>query len=209
VESAGGEHLSSSSPERSSGNRDESSLVAPTRLAGDRRRGDTCESLQLDFKLNDEMGSPTVKAIKIATCLALFGIIGCSGAGKPDNVAQKFWSADNIDAAKTYCTDLSQKAIEGAKEAMPKVEDLKVEPATITGDTAVCPTSFKFQGHEASFQTHLMKENGAWKVDYEKTMGDFASSAMKQGQDALKGAGDQAIQGAQDALKNATGGDKK
>lgn len=117
-------------------------------------------------------------------------IIGCGSSGGGNDeaqakaVAKKFLDATNeldIDAmvecvskadAKTIDVEAAKEAAEQQKQQTGTIDfglEYKITKVTVDGDTAKAEVDTTYQGQKSSGTIYLVKENGAWKVDVEKT----------------------------------------
>lgn len=117
-------------------------------------------------------------------------VVGCGSSGggneeaQAQAVAEKFLKATNeldIDAMidcvskadkETIDVDAAKEAAEQQKQQTGTVDfglEYKITKVTIDGDTAKAEVDTTYQGQKSSGTIYLVKENGAWKVDVEKT----------------------------------------
>jgi len=87
----------------------------------------------------------------------------------PDVVTAKFWQTllqGNLNAAKNYVTEDSQHLLEPQTK---KYAFVQVGAITLDDDMATVVTVLSQNDKRLSFDTALLKEDGAWKIDYEQT----------------------------------------
>jgi len=126
------------------------------------------------------------RAVILLSVLALAALglafTGCGGDGAssdtPEQVVEKFMAAamaEDSDAAYDLISEDSKAEIgdEGNLVAgfSASVIGYEVGVATISGDRASVPMSYKLQGFEGeiSFDTILFKESGGWKISLIET----------------------------------------
>jgi hypothetical protein len=143
--------------------------------------------------------------------------IACKSGGDPKAVTENFFDALNkkdFTTAKKYATKESQSflgMLEGAA-AMAKDKDtsgikkdkVNVSNVKIDGDNATVSVTGGDDGTH-SLTVHLKKEDGAWKVAFDKNaITNMATDAMKEGgadmQDKMNGALDSAKQKINESL---------
>lgn len=120
---------------------------------------------------------------------------GCKsgGGGDPKTVLNHFFDAlasKNIDEAKKYVTKDSEGMLgmvqmgmnnmpDSSKTMMYKKENMDMGDAVINGDRATVPIKDKKSGESTDFV--LKKENGDWKVAFDKsTLMEMAQKKMKE-----------------------------
>lgn len=137
----------------------------------------------------------------VALMMVMLVAVGCSKKGSqgddPKSIANTFWSSvQKGDSAKvkTVVTKSSLASLQGDEGGSVKEgSSFTLADAKIAGDTATVPTTLKDAEMSIEVQTILVKEDGAWKVDADKTMQAVFTAAMEQLSkglgDAMKGAG--------------------
>jgi hypothetical protein len=88
----------------------------------------------------------------------------------PDRVAAAFWQAvisGNLQAAQSHVTDDSQSSL--AADQGRKYAAVQVGAMTLDGDSATVVTLLTQNNKKISFNTVLLKQHDAWKVDYQQT----------------------------------------
>lgn len=136
-----------------------------------------------------------------------FLAIGCSGSTQsdPKAVADQFWSATKTGKIETIKPFVSQASLshEMMKEdAQATTGNYTLGEAKIENDMASIPTALKDNEVNIEFQTIVIKEGDAWKVDVEKTMMTMFNGAMGELMNTLKNV-DQAKQGGTDGAIDA------
>lgn len=134
-----------------------------------------------------------------------FLALGCSGSklSDPKAVADQFWSATKtgkVEAIKPYVTQASLSHDMMKEDAQATTGSYTLGEAKIENDTATVPTALKDNEINIEFQTVVVKEGKAWKVDVEKTMMTMFNGAMGELMNTLKNV-DQAQSATEGALK--------
>ena len=111
-------------------------------------------------------------------CLFLL-LNACSEANTPAEVTRLFWDAliiNDIEKAQHYTTQQSKQQIKIDPDLNIKNAALKIGEIRINDQQATVQTLFVYQKPEAKNQkpdlninTYLIKDNGIWKVDFQKT----------------------------------------
>lgn len=130
----------------------------------------------------------------VAVALSIFAI-GCNkNDGDPKAVLTSFFDAlskKDIDGAKKYATKESASMLDMMKMGMQNAgadkkddeynkENMEFGEAKVDGDKATVPVKDKKSGESTNFT--LKKEDGAWKVAFDKaTMMEMANEKMKEG----------------------------
>jgi hypothetical protein len=102
-------------------------------------------------------------------------LAACSNPNSPKGVAKSFWDgvvAQDQATAQQYATVETQSAIDFSKNVVDwKLMTVKLGATEMTGDHASVVTEItdKAKEHQYTFNTYLVKENGAWRVDYIRT----------------------------------------
>ena len=112
-------------------------------------------------------------------CLFLLLISSCSEAKTPAEVTRLFWDAlinNDIETAQKYTTLPSQQQVKIDPDLNINNTVLKIGEIRINDQQATVQTLFVYQKPEAKDQkpdlninTYLLKDNGMWKVDFQKT----------------------------------------
>lgn len=116
---------------------------------------------------------------KLLACLLIISTLGCKSNADPKEVTTRFFEAlakEQFGEAKKYATAESQELLNLMSEALkhsgdsthrpPKTDAFQVTNVVIKGDTAtadVVPAD-----KSAALTVHLKKENGEWKVAFDK-----------------------------------------
>jgi hypothetical protein len=139
-------------------------------------------------------------AIVLGT-VGLAALVGCASAA-PSSVTRSFWQA-TIDGdfakARSFATATSHEELKFLESNWDDTVEIRfdVGTATIDGDKATCPMTYRYpeyEGHTDGFVTHLVREDGAWKVDAVQTMKpmlDEYAQAMTVAGKAVQAAMDQ------------------
>jgi uncharacterized lipoprotein NlpE involved in copper resistance len=130
------------------------------------------------------------KIIFSALTLITLSLVGCNGGGDPKSVLSSFFEAlgkKDFTAAKKYATKDSESML-GMIESMSKGSDksetkydknnMEFGDTKIEGDKATVPVKDKKSGETTNYI--LKKENGKWKVAFDKaTMMQMSTDKMK------------------------------
>jgi hypothetical protein len=113
---------------------------------------------------------------------AVLFITGCAGGDDPRAIADAFWTASkegDVERAKTYVAEGSTAKIQNPDESGSSVGEFTLGESAIDGDRATVETTVTSAGTqemELSFQTVLVRQEGAWKVDLDQTTGEMMKS---------------------------------
>jgi hypothetical protein len=126
-----------------------------------------------------------MKTHRVLPLFACALLLGCGA--NPDEakeVAQAFWEASktgDTELAMSYVSNTSSARINQSEDDDP-VGDIILGDAEVDGDEATVPTTLTNVGDETpmdvSFQTTLIREDGEWKVDLDRTMGNMMGSML-------------------------------
>ena len=108
----------------------------------------------------------------IGSVFLLALVTGCESEKTPAEVTQGFWSeiiASKLDSAKQYCSAPSQQ--------LPAIQDLQIAKNRFSygkiviegGQATVDAQIGLISGKNRSIPTHLVKMEGGWKVDCNRT----------------------------------------
>jgi hypothetical protein len=102
----------------------------------------------------------------------VFLVAACQATAEktPDRVAAAFWQAvisGNLQVAQSHVTDDSQSSL--AADQGRKYAAVQVGAMTLDGDSATVVTLLTQNNKKISFNTALLKQHDAWKVDYQQT----------------------------------------
>lgn len=122
-----------------------------------------------------------MKAVMIAVAVLL--VAGCSKGTDPKDVARKFWDgvkAGEIEKVRPLVTDASFALLKQDEQSggMKKEGEFTLGDAKAEGDRATVATKITDEGFAIPFETVLVKEKGAWKVDANQTMASVMTGAM-------------------------------
>jgi hypothetical protein len=128
---------------------------------------------------------------KALLLIMTFLAIGCSGSTQsdPKAVADQFWSATKtgkIVTIKPYVSQASLSHEMMKEDAQATTGNYSLGEAKIENDMTTIPTSLKDNEVNIEFQTIVVKEGNAWKVDIEKTMMTMFNGAMGELMNTLK-----------------------
>ena len=136
-----------------------------------------------------------MKKIILAVATLLTFTVGCKNGGSsdPKAVLMSFMEAlskKDIEGAKKYATKDSEAMLgmiqmtmsmvpDSAKDKIYDKKNMEYGEAVITGDKAVVPVKDKKSGQTTNYT--LKKENGSWKVAFDKaTMTEMGKDKMKE-----------------------------
>jgi len=148
--------------------------------------------------------------ISIATCAVLFGC-GSGEADRAKQVAQAFWDATvagDAELAQTFVSAGSMFQPNKSKGDSPP-GDVKLGAVDVDGDDAAVETVVTKLDAESpmnmEFETILVREEGSWKIDMDKTTGSmmqgaFAAMAEAMGS-AMQGMAEGMAEGMKEGMK--------
>lgn len=120
-------------------------------------------------------------------------IAACATSLSKQDVARDFWTAmaaKDIAKAKTFASAGSLDGVSPNNENDNTIDKVDLRPAKESDGLTVVPTivTSMENGQEKtlSFDTVMIKENGEWKVDFEKTTNSMLGFSMK---DMMEGMG--------------------
>ena len=132
-----------------------------------------------------------VNRIKFFSVAALCILLSACASNQPSQqeVARDFWTAmaiKDLAKAKTYAKSGTMDGVTSNNDST--VEKIDIKPAMEKNGVTVVPTTVTAtengEQKTRTFDTIMDKENGEWKVDFEKTsvsMLGFSMSEMIQG----------------------------
>lgn len=107
---------------------------------------------------------------------ALMILAGCANDHPPETVTRLFWQAlvrNDLPAAKQFVSRDSQALVTQAPQPAWKIDTLKTGEIRINGEQATVATEVGLDrpvpAPALHFATHLVRENGLWKIDYRRT----------------------------------------
>jgi hypothetical protein len=108
--------------------------------------------------------------------VGLAALVGC--AGSPRSVTRSFWQATidrDFEKARSLATESSQEQLAFLEANWDDTVEIEFDigTATVEGETATCPMTYSYPQHEGvadGFVTHLVRQDGVWKVDAVRTM---------------------------------------
>lgn len=127
-------------------------------------------------------------------CLLMM-LSGCQTVSTPEQVAEAFWEAmaeGNVESAQNYATQDTQHLVSKQRN----LEDSTVTTGSVVidGGKATVKTVLALQKTEndkkLTFDTVLLKENKAWKVDYQQTLNNLSILPFGDLFKSLKAIGD-------------------
>lgn len=105
----------------------------------------------------------------------LIFLSACQAVSTPEHVTAAFWEAmadGDVEAAREYATQETRLLV--VKQQNLEDASVKTGAATLDGNNARVPTAMTLSKSEngklLSFDTVLLKENGLWKIDYQRTL---------------------------------------
>lgn len=102
-------------------------------------------------------------------------LAACSRPLEPQDVADRFWRAVGVQSAakiRRYVRAADQEELSGDAKILP-ISGYELGRIVIDGDVATIDTSVTLAGDEpvtVGIETELVRENGHWRVDYERTV---------------------------------------
>jgi hypothetical protein len=103
-------------------------------------------------------------------------LLSACQADSPETVTRLFWLAlagNHVNAARQLATDASRDLVGKVPQSAWKIDTLKTGEVRIDGAQAVVETEVEYDrpkpAHTLRFDTFLVREKNAWKVDYRKT----------------------------------------
>lgn len=155
-------------------------------------------------------------AMLILMTLTAAALLACgSNAKEPLNVAKNFWTAmeaRDIEKARSYATEATAKSVTINEEAKDQEVDIRFGEVTFEDGRAMVETSIATKGDdskmEMEMQTVLVKEDGTWKVDVDRTFmsmfGGAMGAMMEQMGEAMQKGMEEMGNAMVDAMENAT-----
>jgi len=142
-----------------------------------------------------------------ALTLATFSI-GCGGRNAtPQQVTEQFWEAlraDDVERARSLATAASAHRVDGLYESG-AIEEVLMGEALRGETSAIVRTSLAASDggglHHLTFDTTLVRENGAWRVDVAETQRALTSAAFASSVQQLGDALGQGVQEFGEALE--------
>ncbi len=116
-------------------------------------------------------------------CLLLLALlsVSCGQSLSPQEVAGKFWTGieqSNARLVKRHITAADVVALKNLDDVLP-ISNPRLSRIVIEGETAYIDTTVTVDGDkplEFPLKTHLVVEDGRWKVDYQRTIGAVANA---------------------------------
>lgn len=155
------------------------------------------------------MEYPVMKLRDLMNVVACTLLVGCSGgeAARVKQVAQAFWDAskaNDIALAKTFVSESSMFQMQEAKDDAPP-GDVELGEVEVDGHVASVETVVSNLDDETpvdmEFETMLVRENGEWKVDMDRTTGSMMQGAFAAMAKAMGTAMTGMAEGMADAFK--------
>ena len=147
-----------------------------------------------------------MRNVKIGGVWLVFMLVltSCSLGNDPQSVARKFWDAmanRDVETARSYATRASRESLSIDQDEAADLQITLGEMTKTEGEVRISTimkqtSDDKEQG--IPLQTILVQEDGAWKVDAERTMFSILGGAMGQMMDSLQ----QGIEDIGEAFKN-------
>ncbi|MGR8934855.1 MAG: hypothetical protein ACU837_10775 [Gammaproteobacteria bacterium] len=112
----------------------------------------------------------------------------CQTDWPPETVTRLFWLAlagNDVNAARQYATRATRDLVGNEPLSAWKIETLETgEVRVISGRQAVVAAEVEYDRNGAvrtlRFNTYLLREQDAWKVDYRKTLDNLASGPFDE-----------------------------
>jgi hypothetical protein len=126
------------------------------------------------------------QACLILVILVLTALLACGNSSDEAlNVAKNFWSAmeeRDIEKARTFATEETAGSVTINEDAEEQETDINFGEITFEDGAAMVATTIAAKGDdsqmEMEMQTVLVKENGTWKVDVDRTFMSMFGGAM-------------------------------
>jgi len=139
--------------------------------------------------------------------LACAVLLGCGNNTEDIRaVTQAFWEAGKAgdsELARTYVSRASMATINDS-DGDPATRDFTLGAIEVDGDKAQVETTLSDWGDDGpttvSFDTHVVKEGGEWKIDLDGTMGSMMGAVLGASVGAMAEAMGQAMQGAMEGM---------
>lgn len=136
-------------------------------------------------------------------------LCACDNNAGPETVASDFWKAANSDDEKTareLISKASQKSFKMKKESSGGDAEIKLGTATEKDGVVSIPTTMinkvGGQSSEVPMTTILVQEDGAWKVDWNRTVSSMFGGMMGELQKGME----EAIEEIGEEMKKALSG---
>jgi hypothetical protein len=133
----------------------------------------------------------------------------------PRDIAEHFWDANqdgDMELASAYVSSESSATVKRPDDGGMPMESYSLGAEEIDGDRATVETAMTAnmgsQQLDVDFQTHLVREDGEWKVDLDRTTSDIMRAALgvtmeEMGEmvgEAMKGAMEGLAEGLQEGM---------
>ena len=148
-------------------------------------------------------------AIVVSLCLIL-GACASSNLSQQE-VARDFWTAmavKDFAKAKTYAKKGTMDGITSKNDS--RLDKIDLKPVIEKNGLTVVPTTITAnesgQDKAVSFNTVLERENGEWKVDFEKTTTSMMGFSMQEMMEGMGKTMGEAMKGVGEAVGNGLGG---
>ena len=144
-----------------------------------------------------------MKPQNLLTLLACTTLLGCgNNAEEVRAVTRAFWDAGKAgdgELAMSYVSQSSMARV-NADDGDSAARDYTLGAIEIDGDDATVETTLSDWGEDGpttvSFDTHLIRESGEWKIELDRTMGSMMGAVLGASVGAMAEAMGQAMQGA-------------
>jgi len=118
----------------------------------------------------------------VALILIAVGLPSCQARLEPQQVADRFWravAAGDAGAARMFVTRVSRAAVDPAADVLP-IGEAAFGRTVIDGPQARVQTTLTVLGDRptpVTLATHLVEEDGTWKVDYTRSIQSVAGGS--------------------------------
>ncbi|MGZ5050590.1 MAG: hypothetical protein ACXWF8_01055 [Methylobacter sp.] len=113
--------------------------------------------------------------LNLVVLLGLMLLSACRAVSTPEQTTAAFWEAmadGDAETARDYATQETRQLV--VKQQNLEDASVKTGSAALDGSNAKVPTTMTLSKNEnsktLSFDTVLLKENGRWQIDYQRTL---------------------------------------
>lgn len=143
----------------------------------------------------------------LLSLLACAALLGCgNSAEEAKAVTEAFWDAGKAgdsELAMSYVSRSSMATV-NADDGDPTERDFTLGAVAVDGDNATVETTLSDWGDDGpttvSFETHVIREGGEWKIDLDRTMGSMMGAVLGASVGAMAEAMGEAMQGAMQSM---------
>jgi hypothetical protein len=113
------------------------------------------------------------KCVVMALMYFAANLSGCTVQEGPRNAADTFWKAvekTDVQGVKGAISEQSLPTLSFHLDSVRRIDSYRLGQEEITGDKASVPVTLEKNGRAFPMTTHLIREDGVWKVDYAATL---------------------------------------